>query len=30
MLIKYNNKRYYENNLLNRNNIRDLLKLLNI
>ena len=30
MLIKYNNKRYYKNNLLNQNNIRDFLKSLNI
>ena len=30
MLIKHNNKRYCENNLSNRNNISDFLKLLNI
>ena len=30
MLIKHNNERYYENNLLNRDNARNLLKLLNI
>ena len=30
MLIKYNNERYYKNNLSNRNNTRDFLKSLNI
>ena len=30
MLIEYNNKRYYKNNLLDQNNVSNFLKSLNI